>query len=206
MPFPFAAAIMLMAGLQASAADRTRAEDLARAGRSVEAIELFTHIVESNPADGEARLWVARLQLRLGRTAEAEAGFRSVLRDHPADVDAVIGLAIVLTRTGAWPEALGMLQAIEPAAGQNSDLFGALARAYRRAGDDRRALEYYRRAIALAPEDPDLGAGYEAGMRAYGSSIVVEGFGEAGASDARSVSLTAAIRVLPRLQIEGIAR
>src|SRR3954453_5999179 len=93
MPFPFAAAIMLMAGLQMPTTVRTRAEDLARAGRSVEAIELFTRIVDPDPADLEARLWVARLQLRLGRTEAAEAGFRSVLREHPADIDAVIGLA-----------------------------------------------------------------------------------------------------------------
>src|SRR3954470_17190040 len=139
MPFTFAAAIMLMAGLQTPTTVRTRAEDLARAGRNVEAIELFARIVDTNPADVEAKLWVARLELRLGRTAEAEAGFRSVLREHPADVDAVIGLAIVLTRTGTWPEAMAILQEIEPAAGQNADLFAALARTYRRAGDDRRA-------------------------------------------------------------------
>ena len=82
----------------------------------------------------------------------------------------------------------------------------ALARAYRRAGDDRRALEYYKRAIALAPGDPDLVEGYKATVRAYGSSIMVEGFGEGGVSDARSASLTASVRVLPRLEIEGRAR
>ena len=71
-------AIMLIAALQTPAIDRTRAEDLARAGRTVEAIQIFNRIVEINPADVEARLWVARLQLRLGRTDEAEAGFRSV--------------------------------------------------------------------------------------------------------------------------------
>ena len=85
-------------------------------------------------------------------------------------------------------------------------MFGALARAYRRGGDDRRALEYYKRAMALAPGDPDLVDGYEATMRAYGSSVTVEGFGEGGVSDARSASLTATVRVLPRLEIEGIAR
>src|SRR4051812_26677630 len=121
MPFPFAAAIVLMAGLQTPVTDRRRAEDLARAGRSVEAIVLFTRLVEIDPADVEARLWVARLELRLGRTANAEAGFRSVLREHPREVDALIGLAIVLTRTGAWQDALAILQEIEPAAGQNAD-------------------------------------------------------------------------------------
>ena len=104
MLFPSTAAIMVLA-LQASPADRARAEDLARAGRTEEAIALFERLVEVNPADIEAKLWAARLALRLGRTAGAEAGFRSVLRDHPADIDARIGLGIVLTRTGSWQDA-----------------------------------------------------------------------------------------------------
>ena len=64
----------------------------------------------------------------------------------------------------------------------------------------------YKRAMALAPGDPDLVEGYEATVRAYGSSIAVEGFAEGGVSDARSASLTASVRVLPRLEIEGRAR
>jgi Flp pilus assembly protein TadD len=207
MPFPLAAAIVLVAGLQAPATDRTRAEDLARAGRSIEAIELFTHIVDTNPADLEARLWVARLQLRLGRPAEAEAGFRSVLREHPADVDAIIGLSIVLTRTGGWPEALAILQEIEPAAGQNADLFAAMARAYRRAGDDRRALEYFQRATALAPGDPDVVLGLESVARTYGHWIAFEGFGQTGdGAGVGSGSVTFDVRVAPRLHLAGSAR
>ena len=207
MPSPFAAAIMLMAALQTPATDRTRAEGLARAGRSAEAIELFMRIVENNPADVEARLWVARLQLRLGRTTEAEAGFRAVLREHPADVDARIGLAIVLTRTGAAPEAVAILQDIEPAAGQNADLFAALARAYRRAGDDRRALEYFERAKALAPRDPDVALGFEAVARTYGHWIAFEGFGQTGAgADVGSGTVTIDVRVAPRLHLDASAR
>ena len=111
-----------------------------------------------------------------------------------------------MTRRNAWREALAVLLEAEPDAGENSDLFGALARAYRRAGDDRRALDYYRRAKALAPADPDLVDGFEATAQAYGHSIALEGFGEGGASDARSGSLAAAVRVLPRLRVEGSAR
>ena len=206
MPIPFAV-IMLMAGLQAPAPDRTRAEDLARAGRSAEAIEVFTHIVDTNPADVEARLWVARLQLRLGRTAEAEAGFRSVLREHPGDVDAAIGLAIGLTRTGAWQDALAILHEIEPAAGQNADLFAALARAYRRAGDDRRALDYFERAKALAPRDPDVVLGFENVARTSGHWVALEGFGQTGAGNGvGSGTVTFDVRVAPRLHVEASAR
>ena len=206
MLIPLATALVLSMTCQSPSTDRNLAEQLARSGRTVEALALFERIVAENPTDVEVRLWIARLQLRIGRTEEAEAGFRAVLLEHPSDVDARIGLGAALTRRDAWREALAILLDAEKDAGENADLFAALARAYRRAGDDRRALEYYRRAMALAPDDPDLVEGYEATVRAYGSSIEVEGFAEGGVSDARSVSLTASVRVLPRLEIEGRAR
>ena len=206
MLVPLATALVLSLACQSPPMDRNRAEQLARSGRTVEALDLFERIVAQNPTDITVRLWIAALQLRLGRTAEAEAEFRAVLREHPSHVDARIGLGAALTRRDAWREALSILLDTEQDAGENADLFAALARAYRRGGDDRRALEYYRRAVALAPGDPDLIEAYEAVIRAYGSSIVVETFGEGGVSDARSVSLIASVRVLPRLEIEGRAR
>jgi len=201
-----ATALVLSIACQPPAADRTVAEQMARSGRSVEALALFERIVVERPDDVEVRLWVARLQLRMGRNEEAEAGFRAVLVEHPSDVDARIGLGSALTRRDAWREALALLHDAEPDAGDNADLFAALARAYRRGGDSRRVLEYYDRALALAPGDPDVVEGYEAAVRAYGSSLVAEGFGEGGVSDARSASLTATIGVLSRLKIEGSAR
>jgi tetratricopeptide (TPR) repeat protein len=191
---------------QSTSTDRSLAEKLARSGQTVEALAIFERIVAGNPTDIEARLWIARLQLRMGRTEEAEAGFGAVVLEHPSNVDARIGVAVALTRRDAWSEALTILHGAEPDAGNNADLFAALARAYRRAGDDRRALEYYKRATALAPDDPDVVQGYEAVQRAYGSSFTVEGIAEGGVSDARSASLIASVRVLPRLEIEGRAR
>jgi YaiO family outer membrane protein len=201
-----AAALILVLTLQASPADRDRAEQLARSGQTAEALALFERIAAERPSDLEVRQWIARLQLRMGRVAEAEAGFRAVLLAHPSDIDARIGVGAALTRRNAWAEALTILQDAERDAGENADLFAALARAYRRAGDDRRALEYYERARTLAPGDPDLVAGYEATRRVYGSSITVEGVGEGGVSDARSASLSANLRVMPRLELEGRAR
>jgi Tetratricopeptide repeat len=206
MLIPLATALVLSMTPQSPSADRDLAEQLARSGRTVEALAIFERIVAENPTDVEGRLWIGRLHLRMGRTEEAEAAFRAVLLEHPSDVDARIGLGAALTRRDAWPEALTVLHDAEKDAGENAELFAALARAYRRAGDDRRALEYYGRAMALAPGDPDLAEGYEATVRAYGSSIVVEGFAEGGVSDARSASLIASVRVLSRLKIEGRAR
>jgi len=82
----------------------------------------------------------------------------------------------------------------------------ALARAYRRSGNDRRALEYYKRALTIAPGDWDVLEGYEAMIRAYANSIEIEGLAEGGASDARSASVTGSVRVVPRLRLDGIVR
>jgi tetratricopeptide (TPR) repeat protein len=199
--------IVLAAASQSVSDERARAEQLARAGKNTEAIELFRQVVQKDPADTEARLWIARLDLRVGRTSDAEAGFRSVLREHPADIDATIGLANALLRKGAAPEALTILLEVAPAAGQNSDLFGALARAYRRTGDDRRALEYFMRARALSPDDPDVAAGYESVVFAYGHSITFEGFRQWDPDDVHTSSglFGTSIRVAPRLHLDASA-
>src|SRR5262245_60231092 len=209
MHSPLAVALIVSLASQSSTpTDRSYAEQLARTGRTLEAITLFERIVAENPADSEARLWIARLDLRLGRTDDAEALFRSVIREHPTDVDARIGLGATLTRKGEWSDALTVLRDAERDAGENADLFGAFARAYRRAGDDRRALEYFRRAKTLAPDDPDLISGYEATAQAYGHSFAFEGFGEEGSTgnDAASGTLALSVRATPRLHLLASAR
>ena len=153
-------------------------------------------------------MWLARLFLRAGRTDEAEAAFRAVTLSHPTDIDARIGLAMALTRRGAWEDALTILREVEPAAGENADAFGALARAYRRGGDDQNALEYFQRARALSPDDPDLVMGYEAVARTHGHWIAVEGFGQAGGPDTTvtSGSIVANARVWRQLHLEATGR
>jgi Flp pilus assembly protein TadD len=130
MLIPLATALVLSMTGQSPATDRDLAEQLARSGRTVEALAIFERIVVENPVDVEVRLWIARLQLRMGRTEKAEAGFRAVVLEHPSDVDARIGLGAALTRRDAWQEALEILQSAELDAGENGDLFAALARAY----------------------------------------------------------------------------
>ena len=198
----------LTAALQSPSSDRGHAEQLARAGQTTEAIELFEQIVKQDPGDTEARLWIARLNLRLGQTDAAEAGFRSVLKEHPADIDARVGLGSTLIRKGASIEALEVLRETERDAGENADLFSVLARAYRRVGDDGRALEYFDKAKTLSPSDPDIVSGYEATAFAHGHWIVFDGFAEnvSPGSDAKSGSLSASVRVLPQLHLRALGR
>jgi tetratricopeptide (TPR) repeat protein len=201
-----AAGVLIAAALlQAADAQRARAIQLARAGQPAEAIRLFEEIVARDPGDVDARLWVARLELRLGHVEKAEAGFRDVLAAHPKDVDAHIGLGGVLTRKGAWQEALDMLHAAEADAGANGDLFAAIARASRRGGDDRAALEYYTRALAVSREDPDVVDGYENVARTYGHWIAVDGYHQqvTPGDGIGGSSVQGDVRASPRVHLQG---
>jgi len=115
---------------------------------------------------------------------------------------------MALTRGGASQDALAVLTAAEASAGENSDLFGALGRAYRRAGDDQRALEYFRRARRLSPNDPDIATGFETVARTYGHWVGFDGFGQGGipGADVGSGTLAASVRVMPRLHLDGSVR
>jgi hypothetical protein len=113
-----------------------------------------------------------------------------------------------LTRKGQWAEAQAILEEVEREAPANADLLAALARAFRRGSDDHRALGYFARAKALAPNDPDVVEGYEAALRSYGHQIQFEGFGDQSSGGVHSGSgeLRLLVRTLPRLHIEGSAR
>lgn len=199
-------AILLAAG-SPQASERSRAEDLARSGRSAEALEVFKQIAERDPADTDAQIWIARLDLRLGRADDAEARFRQVLKGTPKAVDARLGLASTLLRKGDWRQALDLLKETETYAGQNADLFSALGRAYRRSGDHQKGFEYFTRARGLSPTDPDVQSGYEQALRAYGHFIGIEGFTEAGPGDDRtSGSIDAAFRATRSLRLQAHGR
>ena len=205
-----ATAFALAFTLQSAVApqDRNQAEDLARSGRTAEALRVFRRIVEQDPADLDARMWTAVLELRLGRTREAEAAFRAVIRAQPSHVGARIGLGAALTRQGHWADALSLLHEVEREAGENSDLIAALGRAYRRAGDDRRALDYFARAKALAGNDPDIADDYEATARAYEPFIAADGFAEqrSDATTASAGSFTLSLRAVPTLHLFTLVR
>ena len=201
------ATVILLATGSPQTSERSRAEDLARSGRSAEALEIFKQIAERDPADTDAQIWIGRLDLRLGRADAAEARFREVLKRTPKAVDARLGLASTLLRRGDWQQALDLLKETETYAGQNADLFSALGRAYRRSGDDQKSFEYFARARALSPADADIQSGYEQALRAYGHWVGIEGFTEAGPGDDRtSGSIDAAFRATRRLRVAAHGR
>ena len=134
MPTYAVIALLLIGAPQADPPDRAVAEQMARSGDAEKAMALFTRIVEQDPGDIEARVWIARLALRMGRVAEAEAGFRAVLADHPGDVDATAGLGMTLKRKGEWRQALTLLSTARVQSPRDPDIADAIEGMSRAAG------------------------------------------------------------------------
>ena len=191
---------------QSPSANRDVAEQLARSGQTFEALAAFDRIVAETPA-------TSRSGCGLRGCNSAWDGRRKPRRDSARcfasirDVDASVSLGSALTRRDAWSEALAVLFEAAPRGGENSDPFGRSSVRPASAGTTVVPSGYYRRAIALCSgRIRTWSRGTKPRCARNGSSIVVEGFGEAGVSDARAIPVTASIRVLPRLEVEGLSR
>jgi YaiO family outer membrane protein len=200
--------VVWLAG-EPQAIERRQAERLARAGRHAEALATFQRIAAGDPADVESRVWIGRLHLWMGRAAEAESTFRAVLVEHPNDVEARIGLGTALLRINRTDEAIAVLEAARADAGENADLFAALARAQRQAGHPRAARDLFVQAHRLAPDDPDILEGLEAVRRTYDHFVLFEGYAETIPDESGSAidgTLTLSLRASERLHLDGTAR
>lgn len=99
MLLPLTAALLVTTALQSSIADRSRAEQLARAGQTTEAIERFKHILEQNPQLGRHLddEWPVAVQAAQSLRTMQSAGL-PVLHEHAARTD----LAGLLARQMLW--------------------------------------------------------------------------------------------------------
>ena len=150
---------------------------MAAEGRDADALAAFRQLAATNPDDHDARLWIARLHERMGHPDLAEPVYRSVLLEDPASIDAALGVASTLLAREEPGEAIGLLTVVEERAPQNTTLLELLGRAHRQAGRPARAIQYFERAVAVAPT-----AGHrlrlEDARRAYLHRIETRGFSE----------------------------
>jgi tetratricopeptide (TPR) repeat protein len=102
--------LVVLLGTQPNAPDRATAIELARGGQYVEALDAFRRLAALNPADHEARIWIARLHVWMGHPDQAEDVYRSVLLENPANLDAILGLGEVLLALNAAPDAIVVLE------------------------------------------------------------------------------------------------
>ncbi len=100
----------------------------------------------------QAWLDQARVHHRTGRLSEAVACYQRALRTEPAHVDALTGLADVLEALDRNTDAILLLEQALAHSRESARLHGRLADALHAQGDFPRAIESYRRAVALCPD------------------------------------------------------
>ncbi len=135
-------------------AERARAAVQAKQYKT--ALELFDRIVEQNPKDLEARVWVARLRSWQQDYAAAERGYRDVLLEDPGNVEAELGLVDVLSWQKQYQEAQQRLEKLRANRPQDPEVTVRLGRLARWQGNTADAQRYYAETLALNPADPDI--------------------------------------------------
>jgi len=90
--------------------------------------------------------------LELKNYQRAVALFREAIRLDPGLNRAWYNLSLALSESGRAEEAVGILEGLAAKDAQNADLLEALAYAYHAQGQEAKALEYYERVLAVAPE------------------------------------------------------
>lgn len=118
----------------------TLAQVLARAGRLEEAERLADQVQTANPVSAAAHYLRGWLAARRGKPSrEAEVALRRALELDPEQFRAHATLGGLLARRGRFHEAKTHLERARPYLGDDPDLLGDLARAYRGLGDPRAA-------------------------------------------------------------------
>ncbi|HZE89093.1 MAG TPA: tetratricopeptide repeat protein, partial [Verrucomicrobiae bacterium] len=112
----------------------------------------FADLVAADPADGETRLALARLDLSKGLFMQATEILRAQIASDPNSVDAYFLLGESLIRTRQPDEARKLLGEAVKQHPENPDLQRALADAFEASGDFDAALGI-RRALAAAHSD-----------------------------------------------------
>jgi YaiO family outer membrane protein len=181
------------------------AVQMANEGRDADALLAFQRIVSSNPNDHEARLWIARLHVRMGHMDLAEAVYRSVLLEDPNNVEAMLGVGAALLDRGETSDAIAMFERAQKLAPQSDLVLDWLGRAHRQAGRPERAIVYYEQVVALSPTEQHR-ISLEDARRAYFHRVETRGFNEqfnGSTPDSRSGEIAVNYRLNERLRVNG---
>ena len=153
MGFSLLLATMLALGPapQGDFATFAQAVEAANDGRDAEALAAFQRLANVNPDDLDARLWIARLHVRMGHRDLAEPVYRSVMLEDPNDLEAMLGVANALLERGEVDEAEKILNVAEELEPMNDEVLHTVGRSHMYSGRTVRAIEYFERAYGVSP-------------------------------------------------------
>jgi tetratricopeptide (TPR) repeat protein len=179
-------------------------------GREAEALAAFQRLAAMNPADHEARLWIARLHARMGHQNLAEPVFRSVMLEDLRNVDARVGVAAALLARDEPSEALDVLAPAAELAPDNAEVVALTGRAHELSGRTRDALTAFERAATMSPS-VDRRHTLETARLSYLSRVEIRGATEQFSDTtpdsqsgdiALNIRLSDALRVIARGQVQ----
>lgn len=119
------------------------------------AIEQYEKITAADPKDVDSWIMLGRLDRVEQKSPEAEKAFKAVLAIDPSNEDAMTGLAQVYGDLGDSRKAAELLRQVADKS-PTARSYDALATAYEQMKDYPLACESLRKAVSLAPDNPDL--------------------------------------------------
>lgn len=139
-----------------------------RLGENRKAADFYGQILYRWPGEARAAANLASVQVKLGEYAAATEGLRHAIAETP-DVPALwLNLARAMLATGDLSNARIFLEEVLRLDSKSAAAFDNLADVCREEGDNPAAREHYRRALALAPDDPQLHLNYSILLQTMG--------------------------------------
>jgi tetratricopeptide (TPR) repeat protein len=135
---------------------------MAQSGRDAEAslrkaIDQYQKITEKEPGDAESWTTLGDLYRASNNSPDAEKAFKAALKSDPGNADALKGLAKLYMDVGDTKSAIENLKAAtdkSPSEETLADLGGA----YAEAGKHREAVDAFRQALEMAPDNDKIAA------------------------------------------------
>lgn len=116
------------------------------------ALEQLEEIVRLEPQNVENHLLLGRLYILNREMRKAESAFRAAINVSPSSEEAIINLAYLHNEEGDSARAVEVLEAV-PVNQRTSKIYAALGFSYERMRDYKKAVEAYRTAADLDPEN-----------------------------------------------------
>ena len=136
--------------------------DARSAGRLEDAEVAFNHAIKLNPRHPDVWFDLGNLMLSQRRFAEALEQYEQALHLQPDDDDAALNAGHALMGIGRHEQAEGAFARLTQRAPRRGDAWQALGAARHELGDASGAIEAFRKAHAVNPED--LAARFNLGM------------------------------------------
>jgi len=133
-----------------------RAQNAVIGGRHDHAAEECRAILADYPRFVRARLYLAGVLYRSQRYEEGAAAYEELRRTRPGDLEVTLGLARSLDRSGRTEEARPLVRELEGRHADNSEALLECGRFALKDGRPDDAERLLTRAVALAPNDPEV--------------------------------------------------